>query len=81
MRTQTKNVEPSSITITKGTSDYLGCEVVFSKDKMKAWLGQPHVMKYIKQNIGELVKNAQNYKTPGTPGVELRKSTEHPVGR
>jgi len=41
---------------------------------MKAWLGQPHVMKNIKQKFGELVKKAQNYKTPGAPGIELRKS-------
>jgi len=79
MQTQTKNVEPFSITITKGTSDYLGCELVFSKDKMKAWLGEPRVMKNIKRKFGELVKNAQNYKTPETPGIELRKSmTDYP---
>jgi len=74
MQTQTKNVEPFNITITKGTSDYLGCEVVFSKDKMKTWLAQPHVMKNIRQKFGELVKNAQHYKTPRTPGIGLRKS-------
>ena len=74
MQTQTKNVEPFNITITKGASDYLGCEVMFSKDKKKAWLAQPHVMKNIRQKFGELVKNAQHYKTPETPGIGLRKS-------
>ena len=73
MQTQTENVEPFSITTTKGTSDYLGCEVMFSEDKKKAWLGQPHVIKNIKLKFEELVKDHQHYKTPGTPGIGLRK--------
>jgi hypothetical protein len=55
------------IKVTYSTKDYLSCEVLLNKDKSMAWLGQPHLMKRLQTNYGELVKSNQQYKTPGTP--------------
>jgi hypothetical protein len=49
--------------------DYLSCNIIFNKDKAKAWLGQPHLMKNLDSKFRDFVKNMQRYKTPGTPGV------------
>jgi hypothetical protein len=49
--------------------DYLSCNIVFNKDKTKAWLGQPHLIKNLDAKFGDLVKGMQRYKTPGTPGI------------
>jgi hypothetical protein len=50
-------------------SDYLSCNIVFNKEKTKAWLGQPHLIKSLEKKFGDLVKSLQQYKTPGTPGI------------
>ena len=42
-------------------TDYLSCNIVFDKDKKKAWLGQPHLIKNLEQKFGELVANLQQY--------------------
>lgn len=62
-----------------GLKDYLSCEIVFSKDKTKAWIGQPHLLKKLEKNFGELVSGLQQYKTPGTPGVGLVRPKEGDV--
>lgn len=49
----------------------MSCEIKFSKDKTKAWIGQPHMVKKIQKVFGEEVKSNQKYKTPGTPGHGL----------
>ena len=58
--------------------DYLSCEIVFSEDRKKAWLGQPHLTSKLEEKIGNEVKKFQKYKTPGTPSThqvrELNKS-------
>ena len=60
-----------TITVDREMKDYLSCEVVFSKDRKKAWVGQPHLMKKIEKTFGEEVKSLQKYKTAGTPGSGL----------
>jgi len=49
--------------------DYLSCEVKFSKDMSKGWLGQPHMISSIQREFGEEVKGLRRYLTPGTPGA------------
>lgn len=49
-------------------TDYLSCNILFNKNKTKAWLGQPHLIKNLEKKYGEAVKSLQAYKTPGTPG-------------
>ena len=56
----TKHLKKSRLT------DYLSCEINFNKDKSKAWIGQPHMTKKIKQMFGEEVQ-MQKDKTPVTP--------------
>ena len=36
--------------------DYLSCEIVFDEKRNKAWIGQPHLIKKIEAEFGELVK-------------------------
>jgi hypothetical protein len=51
-------------------TDYLSCNILllFNKNKTKAWLGQPHLIKNLEKKYGKAVKSVQAYKTPGTPG-------------
>jgi hypothetical protein len=49
--------------------DCLSCNIIFNKDKTRAWLGQPHLIKNLDAKFGDFVKNMQRYKTPGTPEV------------
>ena len=53
-------------------SDYLSCEIVFNKEKTKALLGQPHLIKKMEKKFGDKVMEGQSYKTPGTPNQGLR---------
>jgi hypothetical protein len=56
------------IKVVDDLTDYLSCEIIFNKDKSKAWLGQPHLIKNLESKFGDLVKTSQKYRTPGTPG-------------
>jgi hypothetical protein len=49
-------------------TDYLSCNILFNKNKTKAWLRQLHLIKNLEKKYGEAVKSLQAYKTPGTPG-------------
>ena len=55
--------------------DYLSCEIKLSKDKKKAWLGQPHLIANLEKNFGNEVKGLIKYLTPGTPGLNQVKVT------
>ena len=64
------------VKIENDLSDYLSCKILFNKDRSKAWLGQPHLIKSLNEKFGESVKNLQTYRTPGTPNqgiVRLKK--------
>jgi hypothetical protein len=66
-----------SLTVEKELKDYLSTEIALSKDRKKAWIGQPHMVKKIEKVFGDEVKGLQKYKTPGTPGHGLvRPKTE-----
>ena len=45
------------VKVTDDLSDYLSCRILFNSDRSKAWLGQPHLIKKIREKMGELVKN------------------------
>jgi len=70
-----KDLKKHHLTLTKttGLNDYLSCEVVLSKDKKKAWLGQPYLVKKLRDRFGNKVKELQRYRTPGTPGVNVKR--------
>ena len=55
----------------KTLKDYLSCEINFNEDKTKAVLRQPHLIKTLEEDFGEMVKGMANYRTPGTPGKGL----------
>ena len=57
-------------------NDYLSCEIKFSDDKKKAWLGQPHLISNLEGTFGELVKGSRTYKTPGTPHLNMVRNTD-----
>ena len=73
LQQETDTVEAFSITTEDNTSDYLSCEVVFSDDRKKAWLGQPHLIKNLMSKFWNDVKDMKVYRTPGTPNVILRR--------
>jgi hypothetical protein len=53
------------------TKDYLSCEIKMNKGKSIAWIGQPHQVKKLEDNFGEMVRSCQRYKTPGTPNFGI----------
>jgi hypothetical protein len=67
-----------AVTVTENMDDYLSCQVLMNKDKTKAWVGQPHMVKKIINTFEDEVKGLQIYKTPGTPnkGLILAKEDE-----
>eukprot|EP01082_Thalassiosira_pseudonana_P004207 g3736.t1 g3736 contig13:32484-34808(-) len=56
--------------------DYLSCHIVLSKDKRRAWLGQPHLIASIVNKFGSQIRGLRQYKTPGTPGLSLVRDVE-----
>ncbi len=56
--------------------DYLSCEIVFSKNRRSAWLGQPHLFTNLISKFGPRVIGMRTYKTPGTPGFTVVRPTE-----
>jgi Reverse transcriptase (RNA-dependent DNA polymerase) len=54
-------------------SDYLSCEIIFNKDKTKAWLGQPNLIRRLETTFKDFVKSQKNssFRTPGTPGMNI----------
>ena len=60
--------------------DYLSCEIDFSANKSSAWLGQPHLIKNLKNTFGERVKELREYKTPGTPHkIQIREKDKEKI--
>ena len=53
--------------IVEGLQDYLSCKIKISEDKMRAWLGQPHLIKNLENKFSGLVNEVWSHKTPGTP--------------
>ena len=53
--------------IMEGLQDYLSCKIKFSTDKKRAWLGQPHLIKNLKNEFGQYLQEICNYKMPGMP--------------
>ena len=51
--------------------DYLSCEIRFSADGKKAWIGQPHLIKKIESLFKEELIGKINCQTPGTPGFTI----------
>ena len=65
-----------NITIEESLADYLSCEIKFDKNKTKAWIGQPHLMKKLRNKFETMVSDLQVYKTPGTPGQGVVRPNE-----
>ncbi len=57
-----------TVKVSKELMDYLSCLIKFSKDKKRAWIGQPHLIAKLREKFGYLVDGMQRYRTPGTPG-------------
>ena len=78
VRSAIKEIQDSgfNMTVEETLGDYLSCNILFNKDKSKAWLGQPHLIKKLNTKFGEMVKKLQTYKTPGTPGVGVVRPEE-----
>ena len=53
--------------------DYLSCEIKFSDDKKRVWLGQPHLIKNLENKFGGLVNHIKSDKTPDTPKFLIKK--------
>ena len=51
--------------------DYLSCQVLFSKDGKRGWLGQPHMVKKLLNSFGDDIQGLRKTKTPGTPSLIL----------
>ena len=62
-----------SVKIQHNLADYLGCEFHMNKEKIKGWLGQPSIIKNLKQKFGERAMKEKLSMTPGTPRFIARR--------
>ncbi len=65
-----------NVTIENEMTDYLSCEILFSRDRKKCWIGQPHLIRKLEKKFGEMVTTLQKYRTPGTPSCGIVRPTE-----
>ena len=60
-----------SVKVEDDINDYLSCEIHFSDDGTKAWIGQPHLIAKMEKTFSEEIKNLKVFATPGTPASKL----------
>jgi hypothetical protein len=66
------------VKVEKETTDYLGCDIIMSKDNSQAWLGQPFIVKKMLLRFADVIGMPKiQYKTPGTPCFNII----HPVSK
>ena len=51
--------------VMEGWQHYLSCEIKFSNDKKRAWLGQPHLLKNLEKKLGKHMQDVWSHKAPG----------------
>lgn len=56
------------VKVEESLADYLSCNILSNKDKTRAWLGQPHLIKSLEKKFVDAVTSLQKYQTPGMPG-------------
>jgi Reverse transcriptase (RNA-dependent DNA polymerase) len=61
------------VKVEKYLTDYLSCEVIFNKNRTRAWLGQPHLVKRLEKSFKDFIQTSKQYsfRTPGTPGMKI----------
>ena len=60
-----------NLKIDQELKDYLSCEIHFASDRKSAILHQAHIIRSIRNEFEKEVRDLQEYKTPGTPGVGM----------
>ena len=65
------NEQGLTVTIDKTLEDYLSCNIIFDKDKRKAWIGQLHLIMKMGKKFGNLVNRIGAPFTPGTPTMQV----------
>jgi len=56
--------------------DYLSCEIKIDKGRKMGWIHQPHLLEKLEKKFADEIKGLQRYRTPGTPGQTMLRSTE-----
>jgi len=64
------------VKVSEKLTDYLSCSIKFSKDKKRAWIGQPHLIAELQEKFGYLVNKMQSYCMPGTPSQRVMRVLE-----
>jgi len=59
------------VKVVSNLTNYLSCNLAFSKDGGAAWIGQLYLIQKLEEHFGDLIKNLQSYMTPGTPGIHI----------
>ena len=62
-----------SVKIQHNLVDYLGCEFYMNEEKTRGWLGQPSIIKSLKQKFHERAMKERLSMTPGTPRFTARR--------
>ena len=60
-----------SVKVEDDINNYLSCEIHFSDDGTKAWIGQPHLIAKMEKTFSEEIKNLKMFATPGTPSFQI----------
>ena len=65
-----------TLKIEEELDDYLSCEIKINREKKKAWIHQPHLIKKLRDKFWDVVNDMPNYATPGTPHQVIIRKTE-----
>jgi hypothetical protein len=72
--------EGFTLKIEREMEEYFSCENAFSKYRNKLWIGQPHLLRKMKESFHKAVAKTPSYKTPGSPHTRLVRASEEDEG-
>ena len=52
-------------------NNHSSCDIRFSEEKNRAWIGQPHLIANLQDKFGDKVSKLRNYVTPGSPSLSI----------
>ena len=65
-----------NLTVDEESNDYPSCKVVYSNDRKRAWIGQPHLIKKLENEFKEDIKGRKRTQSPGTPNRKVMRPKE-----
>ena len=61
--------------------DYLSCQIKFDKERTKAMISQPHLIKKMEIKFEKHLKGMKEYKTPGSQGITIFRNPDEVISK